>query len=550
MRGAKIIIAVLAGCASSSSGVNGVRFANAPPVRAVNDRVDAPPPAPREFVRFLYHYDGSVHRPITRAMELQGNPRALGVNSMDEVPDSTWFTNRIGVREIDPAELRDLPDSIGSPEPHLPWTIESTKVGGQSLGYIMRDARGEQWLLKFDNPKFPEMETAAHVIVSRLLWATGYHVTEDHIVYFRPADIAVAANAISKDVFGNESPLEREEVTAKLAKLERTSDGKLRALASRMLPGKSLGGHAGEGVREDDPNDRIPHERRRDLRGSHTVFAWLDHEDIQEGNYLDMYVENGGGRGYVKHYFIDYGKSLGVMSAISGNLRRSEEYYLDVPEMLNSFLTVGTHQRGWEARDGATLRGVGVFDARTFNPGRWKPTTPSYVPFLTADRFDKFWGAKLVMRFTPEQIRAAVEAGRLSDPRATQYLVDTLITRQRKLGAYWFSRVAPLDGFAMEQDALCFDDLVLVHTMVLPGTRTRYALTSHDASGRPLARAITSAPGQGGRTCAKAPLVATGDGYTIVEVRIDRPSYKGATYVHVARDPRTRAPRVIGIWRP
>src|SRR5688500_6815292 len=111
MRGAKIIIAVLAGCASSSSGVKCVRFANAPPVRAVNDRVDAPPPAPREFVRFLYHYDGSFHRPITRAMELQADPRALGVNSMDEVPDSTWFTNRIGVREIDPAELREVPDS-------------------------------------------------------------------------------------------------------------------------------------------------------------------------------------------------------------------------------------------------------------------------------------------------------------------------------------------------------------------------------------------------------------------------------------------------------
>ena len=32
--------------------------------------------------------------------ELPRSRRALGVNALDEVPDSTWFTNRLGVRDL------------------------------------------------------------------------------------------------------------------------------------------------------------------------------------------------------------------------------------------------------------------------------------------------------------------------------------------------------------------------------------------------------------------------------------------------------------------
>ena len=36
--------------------------------------------------------------------------RAMNVNSLDEVPDSTWFTNRIGRREMSIAEIVRGPD--------------------------------------------------------------------------------------------------------------------------------------------------------------------------------------------------------------------------------------------------------------------------------------------------------------------------------------------------------------------------------------------------------------------------------------------------------
>jgi hypothetical protein len=78
--------------------------------------------------------------------------------------------------------------------------------------------------------------------------------------------------------------------------------------------------------------------------------------------------------------------------------------------------------------------GVGVFDSKDYDPGHWKPVTPSYLPLLAVDRFDAFWGAKIIMRFTEPQIRAAVSEGKLSDPKAVDYLVRVLIERQRKTG--------------------------------------------------------------------------------------------------------------------
>ena len=100
-----VCILVLAGCAKAAA-LPPVRFMNAPPAVAVNDRHDVPePPAEREFVRWLYNFDGQFHRRVTRALELHRPRRALGVNALDEVPNSTWFTNRIGVRDISPAEI-------------------------------------------------------------------------------------------------------------------------------------------------------------------------------------------------------------------------------------------------------------------------------------------------------------------------------------------------------------------------------------------------------------------------------------------------------------
>jgi len=545
-----VVLCALAACADRTPTP---RFANQPVTEVVNDRRDTPtPPAYREFARFSYHFRGNVIRRLTRGMELRAEQRSLGVNAMDEVPNTTWFTNRIGVRDMSPAEVRTGAATVGSPELHKPWTINSTKIGGASVGFIISDARGEKFILKFDKLGHPETETASHVITGQLLHAVGYNTPEDHIVYLRKSDLVLSPKAKIKDFFGNSRKLEHAELETLLAKIEIPADGNMRGLVSRLIDGKPLGGPPAEGVRADDPNDLIPHERRRELRGAYAIFSWLDHIDIKEDNFLDAWVADPANpkHHYVKHYALDFGSALGVMAAVNGDPRRGHAYELDAAESLTSLATLGLYTRPWEGRKLAPLRGVGSFSADNYDPSSWVAYTPSYYSLLTADRLDKLWGAKLVMRFTREQLRAAVDAGRLTDPRAVTYLVDTLVARQRATARYWFSQTNPLDAFEVMSGpngaSVCFDDLMLTYQLMPAAAATRYTITVADRAGTSLA-APTSIPAQrAGRTCTPpVALPAAGDGYSVMKLRTSR--LAPATFVHLAR--RSGIPNVVGIWR-
>lgn len=539
----------------ASQDLPAARFANAPPVTRVDDRRDvAVKPTEREFIHDLYHYDGNVQRRLTRALELPRTQRALGVNALDEVPDSTWFTNRIGVRDLTLDELRTGPARIGSPELHKPWTVRSNKSGGTEPGLMITDARGARFLVKFDRPEFREQETATHVIVGKLLWACGFNVTDDYVVYFRPDELVLTRDSVTKDVFGNKHPMSQSELDQMLGQVAAEPDGRIRALASLWLDGKPLGGHPAEGVRTDDANDRISHPLRRDLRGMYAIFSWLDHVDVQEGNFIDMWVKQGS-RHFVKHYLLDFGKAMGVMTTTARNPRTGHEHVMDFSAIGRSLVTAGLEERSWEGRSASPLGGVGMFSADGFDPGAWKPLSAAYVPFLNADLLDKFWGAKILIRFTPEQIRAVVETGRLSDPRAIDYLTDTLVARQRATARYWFDRVNPLDRFttasAPTGTGLCFDDLALVYQLGASAAATRYRVTTYDIDAHPVGAGGVLPASATGHVCTSAlELAAPFDGYTIVRVETLRPGFTGETFVHVARDPATGAARVIGIWRP
>ena len=546
------LVLVLVAC--SSSRVPDARFANRAPVGAVDDRRDVPvaPAQRKDSTTFLlYKYDGIFHRPITRTLELPGPQRALGVNALDEVPDSTWFTNRIGVRELSLDELRTGPATIESPELHKPWTVLSTRTGGTTVGFVIRDARGEKFLLKLEMNGYPELETATDAIVDRLLWAIGYNVPENHVVYVHPRDLVLAPDATSEDLLGHKRRLDRAALAERLTLCDFGSDGTLRALASRVLDGKPLGGHPQEGTRSDDPNDRIAHERRRDLRGAYPIFAWLDHVDATEVNTLDMWVTDpvDPKRHYVKHFLLDFGKSFGVMATMGRDKRRGHAYRVDLTEILSSLFLVGAVERDWEQRGAPPLRGVGLFEATSYEPGRWKPNY-RYLPFVVAEERDKFWGAKLLMRFTPEQLRAAVEAGRYTDPRAAEYVTDVLIARQRATALYWFERVAPLDRFAVDGDKLCFDDLTVAYKLAPVQTQTRYTARYHDGNGKLLAATNGLGPDANGRGCAPLGLARSADGYNIIELAVTRGNGGARVFVHVARDGAAGTARVIGIWRP
>ena len=531
-----LLVFVLAACAARSP-VGELRFHNQPPVWRVDDRAPLPrAPAKREYIRALYHVDGFVVRRATRAMELRPHVRARDVNALDEVPDSTWFTNRIGVRDLTLDELRVGPNVSANPFDHRPWTITGMKVGGMSLGFVFEDAAGGKHLLKFDPRGEAELETGAHVIVHRILWAIGYNVPEDHVGHIRRADLRIAAGAKMKRAGGKRVPLTAAALDDALARVARMRDGTYRVLASRFVDGKPLGPYAREGTRRDDANDVIPHEQRRSLRGQRAIFAWLGHTDIQEDQTIDVFRD-----GHVVHYLLDFGKALGVMAYHMKWRTVGHTYRIDPGVAAKSLFTLGLWKRPWDGLGQPPIPGVGLFDAAHYDPGTWRPNS-LFWPLEDADRHDGFWGAKLAMRFSRAQLEAIVAEARYTDPRAAAYLVDTLIARQRATARYYFDRVAPLDDFTIERDRLCFRDLTLAYG--LRDVATRYVIETYDHAGRAIAAPRTTT-----QPCAPLALAPAADGYTIMRVRVFRNAHEmPAVLVHVARDD-AGVVRVIGVRR-
>ncbi len=533
-----LLVSVGLGCGSSSP-VGTIRFQTAAPVWRVDDKVpQEKQPSERGFWRNLYKVDGAFARRTTRALELRGDKPALDINALGEVPDSTWFTNRIGMREMSLDELKRGPNLSPSPFDHRPWTITGAKVGGKSLGFTFQDGLKRKFLLKFDTLALPEAETAAHVIGHRLIWAMGYNVPEDRVGYIRREDLVIGDKARKKGF--DEAHLE----TA-LKTVNRGEDGTIRVLASMFVPGKPIGPYSREGVRDDDVNDLIPHERRRSLRGQYPIFAWLDHTDVKEDNTLDTFED-----GFVHHYLIDFGKAFGVMGTFEEDPSNGHRFLLDIPSAMKDLVMFGFRRHPWEGIAQPKIRGIGLFGTEHYDPGTWSSQLP-YWPLLDADRFDAFWGAKILMRFQPHELAAIVDEAQLSDPAAKRYMIDTLLARQRATGRYWFDRVAPLDTFSVEAAGaagrVCFTDLMLSY--LLRTSPTTYSIDTYDRGGSRIGDAQTLNAGARGVTCANVPLASAADSYTILRVRVQREQRElPPVVVHVARTPSGRL-EVIGLRR-
>ena len=67
--------------------------------------------------------------------------RAMNVNTMDEVPNSSWFTNRIGVRDMPLDEIVRGPNEMETID-FAGWPIVQEKSSGITPGFRIRDPRG------------------------------------------------------------------------------------------------------------------------------------------------------------------------------------------------------------------------------------------------------------------------------------------------------------------------------------------------------------------------------------------------------------------------
>jgi hypothetical protein len=224
---------------------SGPRLALEPLPARDDDRYDVP--QPRERVRDDYYdiVDYTFFEQFGQAADMPRNVRkvagkpkqAMNVTPLDEVLDSTWFTNRIGRRRLSPEEVRQGANRREGPDMEHDWTIVAGKSQGVTPGFTMEDAKGVRYVIKPDPKLHPELATGADMIATRLFWGLGFNVSEDYLVRVRPEQLKIGPKATVKIELGKRRKLTEDDLEIILSKAAREPDGSVRVIASRFLSG-------------------------------------------------------------------------------------------------------------------------------------------------------------------------------------------------------------------------------------------------------------------------------------------------------------------------
>lgn len=475
---AALVAVLLAACAPAH------RFPLTEPLREAPDRqhVDEKPkdtysPPTWDAV------DQTLFAPISRVLSVDVPGRAANANAWDEVPDSSWFTNRIEGLDPDAIAQGPCPEE---PVPSGTWTVISAKPDGADPGFVM-EADGQRYVVKLDRASNPERGTTADVVSSRFYWAAGYDVPCNRIVYFDPDDLVIADDAEAEDKFGKDQPLTREMLDEVLERALLTEDGTYRANASLFLDGAPIGPWHYEGRKRDDPNDTIRHEDRREVRGSRLLGAWFDHIDARSQNTLMMFKETEDGRQYVQHHVVDFGDNFGFdwrYKTLSRRLGHQTGFH--VGTMLVDWLSLGTIAHPWDrpyVNERAPM--FRDYDTEHFDPDGWRAGYANPA-FNAMDDADGAWMARILARFDDATVEALVREGELTNPSDEAELIRVIKGRRDMLLNEYLRRVSPLGRFSVEERrgvpgaGICFEDVAAQVGVHQAGGYTARGYYQHD----------------------------------------------------------------------
>jgi hypothetical protein len=424
---------------------------------------------------------GELTRTIGVWTHVVGRREAANVNALDEVPDSTWFTNRHGMHRLSPQQLADGPNAGYAPAEEGPLVVLSGKSLGMTPGFVMRDEKGDRYVVKFDPPLYPELATGAELVCSKIMWALGWNVPEYYLMTFSEERLRLAPDATAKDGWGRTVTLTPHSLRQLLQRAHHLPDGRIRALASRIIPGMPKGSPRLVGVRPDDPNDTVPHEDRRELRGLRTVAAFINFTDSRRGNFLDTFVPDSpepGSGGHLVHYVLDFSSGLGAGNVDYKDPKLGNEYFFDPPKVLFRALTLWQIKPDW-ARLPLSHPALGYFESSIFDPQRWRPTYLNPL-FDHATWRDSFWGAKLVTSLRDEDLGITSRAGAWSDPHVADLLRAILAERRDRIARVYFDwrRIDPIGVPEVRGSTLTFQDLA-VGAGIVDASAARYRHRFH-----------------------------------------------------------------------
>ena len=424
-------------------------FRSDDPLKADPDQLPVPQPNSRKISQtFDFLENTFARRPEEEKDDDDDGIVAAGhVNTLGEVPDSSWFINRMGQRKMTIEELTTGPNQDQGPDRTGPWLIMDVKDQGITPGFTIRDGRGDTYFIKFDPLSYPQLATSTEVIATKFFHAFGYHVPQNFLNSVYQSDLTVSPDARVEEADGKERPVLDSDIDDVFDRAYQLPDGSTPVIASKNLSGIPIGPFKYFGTRSDDANDIFPHQNRRELRGLRVFSAWLNHDDSRSVNSLDMYVGEAG-KGSVKHYLIDFGSCLGSGSVRLQSRRAGNEHMFEWGPGLKSAFTLGIWDRPWRHVRYPDYPAVGRFEGDFFQPHLWKPEYPNPA-FDSMQIQDAFWATRIVAQFSDEMVRAIVQTGNIADPEAEEYLIETLIKRRDKIVAHYLSQLNPLHNFRL-----------------------------------------------------------------------------------------------------
>jgi hypothetical protein len=480
--------------------------------------------------------------------DLTPGVRAQNVNTIDEVPDSSWFVNRIYARPMSVEDLVRGPNTIAGPAAGT-WTVIRAKTAGTAPGFTVRDEAGNVWFISMDARGYPVAATAAIAVATRLFWAMGYHVPEGYLTTFRPENIVIG-DKVTIPSHGRRRPFTDTDLREVFARSARNTDGSYRAMAQGALPGRVVGGFRYFGTRPDDPNDIVAHEHRRELRALQVFGAWANLVDMKANNTLDTVITENG-RSYVRHYLQDVGSTFGTGSHGPRSGDEGHEYVYEGAPTAKRAATLGFYIRPWQTVDYNEHPEVGLFTADAFDPELWRPRVPA-AALARARTDDTLWATLRVMAFTDEHIRAAVKTGQFTDPAAEKLLSDVLIARRDKIARVYLAKVNPLTKFGLDGSGVLTFENPAVRAHLADAPKSGYqAVWSRFDNGTGATQPIGSpTTGREERLQAPADLPQGNGAYVKVSISaVDGPHRSWATPVDVYFRRAAGAWQLVGVER-
>jgi hypothetical protein len=493
----------------------------------------------RPFIEFL-----SISRYIRI---ITGNrTEAYNADAFDEIGNSSWFTHRISSECMPVDEIIKWPDRGKEPDTSGIWLITKVISSGASRSFAVQDTKGDNYLIKFDPPDYPELSTNAELISTKIMYAAGYNVPENYLTVMNPQKLLISDSVTIVPVREKERKMNRIDLDSILFPLERLPHNRIRVLASKYIEGIYLGGWRYLGTRKDDSNDFIPHEHRREIRGLRIISGWLNNFDNIINNNLDVYDQK---RKFVRHYLLDFNNTFGSYTTGPMPQFRGHQMIFKMTSYFTSYITSGFYSKRWERFDTIPFRSVGAWEAVTYEPHKFQFSYYS-LAFEKMTLRDALWATKIVMQFSDSIIDTIVHQGQYSDPAAKRYVADILKERRDKIGRYYSDRICALDNFNVTDNndsrlRISFDDLAVKWGFETSG-KTTYEYWYKDRNDKK----VSSSSKDLVLFIPDTSLISTDTLFLLYVSAVRQHDKKGNTIaLHIKYDQKTKKARLSGIVR-